>query len=177
MNYEENFVEAIENGRIVRVTEGYAKRESLFILKKHEQLPAIPLKKKKEDEGRPLFDDFRKPLRFKENDLAKDMVDNFHWILLEKRKVKGITRKQLASALGESENSIKLMENGVIPFGNYVLVNKLEKFYGISLRKGVVNFQESARKLVEEKKEKTNKNDYSEEIKAVTGDEIDLDQL
>jgi len=179
MDYGENFVEAIENGRIVRVTESYAKREGLFILKKHEQPKVSAVKRNKDEEGRPLFDDFRKPLRFKENDLAKDMVDNFHWILLEKRKVRGITRKQLANALGESENSIKLMENGVIPFGNYVLVNKLEKFYNISLRKGSVNYQESARKLVEEKpqEQKKEKNDYSEEIKAVTGDEIDLDEL
>jgi ribosome-binding protein aMBF1 (putative translation factor) len=173
MTYEGNFVEAIENGKIVRVTEGYAKREGLFILRKQEPLNIVPQKKNKEEEGRPLFDDFRKPLRFKENDLAKDMIDNFHWILLEKRKVKGITRKQLANALGENENSIKLMENGVIPSGNYVLVNKLEKFYGISLRKGAVNYQESARKLVENKK---NTEGYSEEIRAVSGDEIDLEE-
>lgn len=176
MGFNDGFVDAIENGKIVRVTESYAKREGLFILRKHEQVNVAPVKRNKDEEGRPLFDDFRKPLRFKENDLGKDMADNFHWILLEKRKLKGITRKQLASLLGESENSIKLMENGVIPFGNYVLVNKLEKFYGISLRKGVVNYQESARKLVEDKK-KTDIEKIKSEVsgeESISGDEIDI---
>jgi len=172
MGYDDSFVDAIESGRIVRVTEGYAKREGLFILRKHESVIATPVKKNKDEEGRPLFDDFRKPLRFKENDVAKDMVSNFHWMLIEKRKARNMTRKQLANALGESENSIKLMENGVIPFGNYVLVNKLEKFYGISLRKGSINYQESARGLLEGKKESPR----GEPGKSndVSGNEIDI---
>jgi len=147
----------------------------LFILRKHELVNAAPVKKNKDEEGRPLFDDFRKPLRYKENDLGKDMVDNFHWVLLEKRRGKGLSRKQVASALGENENSVKLMENGVIPFGNYVLVSKLEKFYGVNLRK-YGNYQVSARKVAEEKA-KEDMNNIKREVEGkddVTGDDVDL---
>lgn len=146
-----NYVDAIEEGKIVRVSEEYAKKENLFILKKVE--PATPelsqslpgWKKRERDEKRALFDDFRKPLRYTKDPILSELIDNFHWTLLEKRKSKNITRKQLAQSLNVSEADIKIIENGVLPSRDFVLINKLEKFYGINLRKGNINYQDSFR--------------------------------
>lgn len=144
-------VDAIEEGKIVRVTEEYAKREGLFILKKveTENQPQQSSKKDRfKDEKRPLFDDYRKSLHASKDPLLSELTDNFHWTLLEKRKVKNLTRKQVAQSLGVPEVEIKMVENGVLPSRDLVLINKLEKFYGINLRKGSINYQDSFRSKV-----------------------------
>ncbi len=146
-------VEAIEEGRIVKVTEDYARREGLLILRRSSGAPAaLTPMEKKEEEGRKNkgfigMEDLRKPLKSKESELQKELVENFHWMLVEKRKAKGLTRKKLGESIGESELNIKMIENGVLPMSNFVLVNKLESFYGISLRKNKVASVPSNRPL------------------------------
>ena len=138
---EESFVDAIEEGRIVKVSEYYAKREGLLILRKSAQISAqsTPAQKKDEEQrnnrGFIGMEDLRKPLGSRGSDLLKELVENFHWILVRKRKDKMITRKKLASEVGESELSIRMIESGVLPANNFVLVNKLESYYGVTLRK------------------------------------------
>lgn len=63
-----------------------------------------------------------------------DLVDNFHWIIMRVRRVKGLTQGQLAERIGESESSIKMAEQGVVPEG-YVLLDKLERFLRVKLIK------------------------------------------
>lgn len=134
-------VDAIEEGKIVRVPEDYARREGLLILRKSGVPAASPASKDKKDEetrknkGFIGMDDLRKPLSTKNNELLKELVENFHWVLMEKRKARGLTRKKVAESIGESELNLKIIENGVLPMNNFILVNKLESFYGISLRK------------------------------------------
>ena len=88
------------------------------------------------------------------------MQNNFHWVLLSKRKQKGWTRKQLAQTLYVSEEDLKLIENGVLPKDDFVLISKLEGFYKISLRKDGQNFfksssmSEEVDKIAEEKVER-----------------------
>lgn len=146
-------VDAIEEGRIVKVTEDYARREGLLILRKSFSVVSEPtVVQKKEEEARRNrgfigMDDLRKPLKSKENELQKELVENFHWMLVEKRKVRGLTRKKLADSIGESETNVKMIENGVLPVNNFILVNKLESFYGISLRKNKIASVPSDRPL------------------------------
>lgn len=137
-------VDAIEDGRIVKVPEDYARREGLLILRKHVQIPTSPLGiKEKRDEGARRnkgfigMDDLRKPLR-KDSEILNELVDNFHWILIQKRKGRGLTRKKVAEEIGETEVNLKMLENGVLPMNNFILINKLETYYGISLRKNKV---------------------------------------
>jgi len=183
-------VDAIENGKIVRVDEEYAKEEGLFILKKVEPLipPSQPQKKDRfRDEKRPLFDDYRKSIHASADPLLSELKDNFHWDLLEKRRIKNITRKQLAQAIGSSEVEIKMIENGVLPSRDFVLISKLEKFYGINLRKSGVNYQDSFRSKTSEGKP-IHRKDYSGMIEKsreaaanpsalVSGSDIDIDIL
>ena len=137
---ENVLVDAIEGGKIVKVSEDYAKREGLLILRKAS--PVIEQSKlpRKEDENRRNkgfigMDDLRKPLSSKNNELLKELVENFHWILVQKRKARGLARKKVADAIGETELSVKMIENGVLPMNNFILVNKLESYYGVNLRK------------------------------------------
>ncbi len=158
-------VEAIEDGRLVRVSEEYAKKEGLFILKRpmiqsYQQRSAISTPKisyqdKLEMEyGRRRksvldLDRYRRPLNAKKEGVYFDLIDNFHWEIQKARKIRGLSRKQISSTLGESEEDIKMIENGVLPRGNYVLLNKMEKHFGLKLRRGDVDFNKSMRDYVE----------------------------
>lgn len=61
-----------------------------------------------------------------------DLVDNFHWMIMRVRRVKGLTQAQLAERINEPEAAIKMAEQGVIPEG-YALVDKLEHFLRIKI--------------------------------------------
>jgi len=63
-----------------------------------------------------------------------DLVDNFHWIIMRVRRVKGLTQGQLAERISEPEAAIKMAEQGVVPEG-YGLIDKLERFLGVRLIK------------------------------------------
>ena len=138
---EDGFVDAIEEGKIVKVSEDYARREGLLVLRKsfstlNEQKDS-PKKEESIVKSKSFtgMDDFRRPLSSKANELMKELVENFHWILSGKRKERGLTRKKVADDVGEREENIKIIENGVLPADNFVLVNKLEGYYGIDLKK------------------------------------------
>lgn len=63
-----------------------------------------------------------------------DLVDKFHWIIMRVRRVKGLTQKQLAEMIGESEAAIKMAEQGVVP-GGYGLMDKIERSLKVRLIK------------------------------------------
>lgn len=165
----DDFVEAIEDGRIVKVSERYAKQEGLMILRRQEKFE--PDKSKdpgqinqyvaKEDPVRrrgrePLnLDRYRKPLDYKKNNIVADLKDNFHWEISKARKVRMLTRKQLADVLQTSEEAIKMIENGILPANDFVLVSKLEKYFGFNLRKSGMDYNKPAlqQALGTEKKE------------------------
>ena len=136
-------VDAIEDGRIVRVSEDYAKREGLLILRKPIEEVKQTISGRREDSVRKNkgfigMEDLRKPLSTKNNEILRELIENFHWTLVQKRKGRLLTRKKVAEALGESEVNIKMIENGVLPANNFILINKLESYYGISLRKNKI---------------------------------------
>ena len=123
-------VEAIEEGRIVKVTEEYAQREGLLVLRKHRLQIQEKQQKKKEEENLPELQDLRKAQYYKGNQVLSELIDNFQWHIIKKRRALGLTRKRLAEKLGETEHTIKLMENGVLPREDFVIVNKLQNFFG-----------------------------------------------
>ena len=137
-------VDAIEDGKIVRVNEEYAQREGLLIVKKPEpsalDSPSIQrqmkLTPRLRGERKSYFDieKYRRPWHDK-NDMIANLDDNFRWILSSKRKQLNISRKQLAQSINASEEDLKLLENGVLPHNDYVLISKLENYLKVSLRK------------------------------------------
>src|SRR3989338_772069 len=151
-----SYVEAIENGRIVKVSEAYAKREGLLVLRKSREVVVAPrdLHKKyeRQDGKRPLdLDKFRKPLVSKKDDIVSELIENFQWEISRIRKLRGITRKQFALAMQVDEEDIKMIENGVLPRNDFVLISKIENTLGISLRKSDREFKERMIKEVEER--------------------------
>src|SRR3989344_831404 len=87
---DETYVEAIEEGKIVRVSEKYAKREGLLILRKAsiETERKNQAKKIEDLDKRIGFEELRKPLKWKENKVIKELVENFHWQISLARKKK-----------------------------------------------------------------------------------------
>ncbi len=142
-------VEAIDDGRIVRVPEDYAVREGLLILRRPQISDPVSQTRPVERSERMSsgIDTLRKPLKYKQNDIVGSLVENFQWVIGQRRRQKGMTRKQVAVALGCSEHSIKLLENGILPAENYVVINRLEKLFGVTLRRDGQNYQDSMKDL------------------------------
>ncbi len=148
MDLSEVLVDAIHEGKIVKVPQSFALREGMLILKKSEpqvvktvsQSEIEKNKMKQLTEGRLGFDDFRRPLDWRKKQVVQDLVDNYHWIVARERKAKNMTRKQLGNSVGVSENEIKLIENGTYPFRDYVLINKIQSALGINLRRDDKDF-------------------------------------
>ena len=141
---KERMVDALEDGKIVRVSESYALREGLIVLRRQQDAEppsASTIAARRVDDVKIApFETLRKPLPKHKNAVISSLVDNFHWIILEKRRSKHLTRKQFADALGASEHEIKLIENGVLPSDDYILISKAEKYLGVNLRKDGSSF-------------------------------------
>lgn len=76
-----------------------------------------------------------------------NLIDFFHWEVMKNRRRKGLTQKQLAETLGESEVAISMIEKAKLPEGAERIIRKLEQFLQIRLRK----FSE-VEKILEERK-------------------------
>ncbi len=145
--FNDNFVEAIEEGKIVRVTKDYAKKEGLLIIKRQISKKK-ETKDKKEEEERITLEDLRKPLNWKKNQVVSELLENFHWLISKKRKERNLTRRQLSKEINESKNNIKLVENGILPKNDFIIINKIQSFLNINLRKDKKDFVQSPRSLI-----------------------------
>ncbi len=164
---QSDLVDAIEEGRIVKVPESYAKREGLTILRKQLIASQSMQKKQKQEEHYLSFDDFRKPLKQKSQVLS-ELAENFHWEIKKKRRELGITRGKLANDIGEPEHALRLMENGIIQKDDFVIINKLQDYFKINLRKDKANFTQSPRAMIQQKSEikpEEQKREIMQEIK------------
>ncbi len=65
----------------------------------------------------------------------RDLVDNFHWVVLRARRLRKITHEQLAKEIGEPESVLKMIEAGILPDNEVPVINKLENFFKIKLIK------------------------------------------
>jgi ribosome-binding protein aMBF1 (putative translation factor) len=64
-----------------------------------------------------------------------DLVDNFNWTIQRIRRSRKITREEFSKGIGESEATIRMVESGILPNNDYKIINKIEGYLGISLRK------------------------------------------
>jgi len=148
-----SFVEAIEEGKIVRVPLEYARREGLLIVKKLDDTPLSPslpssspltrsfvrsspapfTSERLARKGILQFDSYRRSLR--QDDNTASLQENFHWELQRQRKMRGMTRKQVAQAVSLTEEAIKQLELGIIG-KDFVALHALESYYHINVRRG-----------------------------------------
>ena len=64
-----------------------------------------------------------------------ELMDNFHWILMRARRRKCLTRSQLSEKIKEPESAIAALEKGLIPPNSERLINKLENYLSVNVRK------------------------------------------
>lgn len=128
-------VEALRDGGIVKVTEQEAKEEGLIILRRPViQQTYIPPSRApgKSAEAR---ENMRHSIIDLKNNVRGDLIENFHWTISKGRRLKNLTRHQLANLLNVSEEQIIAIENGKLPKDDYILISKLESYLAIKLRK------------------------------------------
>ncbi len=189
-------VDAIYEGRIVQVSERVALLEGLPILRRKEiSFLGDPTKQavmkeanRKERTKTDRMDTFRRPLKSLKNNVLASLIDNFHWQIAAKRKEFNLTRRQLGERLGISEGEVKMIENGVLPKDDYVVISKLEQLFGISLKKEGVKAPDSAfltasklekkeSSFVEKSRERLRVKETSESkpAEALTGSDVEID--
>jgi ribosome-binding protein aMBF1 (putative translation factor) len=64
-----------------------------------------------------------------------DLIPNFHWTIQRIRRARKISREEFAKGIGEPESTVRMVEQGLLPEDNYKIINKIEGFLKISLRK------------------------------------------
>jgi ribosome-binding protein aMBF1 (putative translation factor) len=160
VEFFEDYVEAIREGEIVRVPERVAKEEDLFVLRK-----VVKLERESHVLERDRMQDVKKKdsrlerwrggnLSFRKNNVAEDLIDNFHWEIMKIRRRKNLTRGQLAERINISEDELKFVELGELPKDDFVLINKIENYLGISLRREKIKEGVSLHELQKIKEEK-----------------------
>jgi ribosome-binding protein aMBF1 (putative translation factor) len=180
-------VEAIFEGKIVRVSEEYANREGLLIVKRPQAEPAqakAPPWQYEKNYGRKVVsvEKLRKPIGYYKNNVVKELIENFQWEILHARKVKNITRKQLANAVGINEEMMKMIENGILPEDNFIIINKVQDYLHINLRRDGKSFSPSVVPKTTPKFEpkplpKTEPKFLPEEAQELSGEDTDLFDL
>jgi len=97
------------------------KREDIDLKKKELELAQIMEKNARE-----------KSISIKQKD---ELIENFHWEIMRQRRKRGISQKQLGEEIGESEVSIKMAERAILPKDYFNLIEKLENYFKIPLKK------------------------------------------
>lgn len=129
---ESLLVEAIEGGKIVLVPKDYAIKENLVIVKKRQS--DLPFAAYPDDAQKVSAETvFKETPYYLKNDLMSELKDNFHWELQKQRKLRNLTRRQLSKLSSIEERDIAELEAGNTPT-NFIILSKLEAFYGINLR-------------------------------------------
>jgi len=182
-NEGERLVEAIEQGKIVKVTETYARKEGLPILRKpritqiQENVPKIPEKRRERDEeqkNRLSYNLSKRPLNWRKNQIFNELIDNFHWQISKARKNIGLTRKQLAQLVNEKEETIKMLEYGTLAVNDFVLINKVQDVLGINLRKDKLNLNQSIHDMIKTDTQEQTEEKIDSEVENIKGDDIQI---
>jgi len=200
---EVKLLDAIYQNDMVKICERCALTEPVPIIKKpttsqlresekrytvYQRLKVLSGQKKEEKPTKSILDELRKldedpNLEKPEPEKESDLVDNFHWEITRNRRNKGLSQRQLAWALGESETAIKMLEKGELPEEPEKLIRKLEQFLQIKLRERTEQeLEEEKRKLESREKfkikhlEEPNSEETKEPIKPLISD-LELEEL
>jgi ribosome-binding protein aMBF1 (putative translation factor) len=188
---EKPMVEVIEEGRITKVPEIYALREGLPILRRikvekkivEDVADMMPISRRSTSDTLNrgmVVDNFRRH-DWKENQVLLELVENFHWMIRSERRKRGLSRIQFAKQIGEKDEYIRMLENGVLPTKDFVLINKVQDALKINLRKDNVDYSKTAHDLISDTQEKNRlkgeekkKRAEREELKGIYGEESEI---
>lgn len=72
-------------------------------------------------------------LKYMQPERRADLVDNYHWAILNARRARRISQQALAEAIAEPEISVKLVERGILPDNYIPFMKKIQSYLGITL--------------------------------------------
>jgi ribosome-binding protein aMBF1 (putative translation factor) len=141
--------DSIYEGKMASLCERCAIIENIPIIKKpstnqlkdSENKPPTKRFQQKEQQEKTFFinDELNQLEQNPERELPEEnklnLIEHYHWEIMKNRRRKGLTQKQLATALGESEIAIQMIEKNKPPENTERLINKLEQFFQMRLRK------------------------------------------
>ena len=168
---EVRLIDAIYENEIVKICERCAIVEGIPIIKKpttsqlkdsersssvYERLKRISGLKKDEEKHESILDQLRQleehpELEEPEEKKPFNLIDNFHWQVMRARRNRGLSPKQLAWMIGESETAIKMIEKQELPEDAEKLIRKLEQFFQIKIRERTLDELEEEEKKRKEK--------------------------
>jgi len=150
---EVKLLDAVYENDMVKICEKCSITESLPIIRKpttsqlkdsekaysvYQRLERLGGDKTEEKKRESVLDQMRKLDENPQLELPEkksfNLVDNFNWEVARARRNKGLSQRQLAWALGESESAIKMLEKGDLPEGSEKLIRKLEQFFQVKIR-------------------------------------------
>ncbi len=103
-----------------------------------------------------------------------NLVNHFYWQIMQNRRRKGLSQKQLAEALSESEVAIEMIEKSKFPENAEILIKKLEQFFQIRLRKPT---HEELMRIETEKVEPILLDEYGRELETIPEPEIEEPEI
>jgi ribosome-binding protein aMBF1 (putative translation factor) len=71
---------------------------------------------------------------------VSQVVDNFHWIIMRKRRSLRLTRAEFAEKIFEPLVVVEILESGKLPKDYFLLLRKIENFLGTTLLKSSERF-------------------------------------
>lgn len=95
-----------------------------------------------------------------------NLINNFHWHIQMSRRRKKITSSQLSQAIGESEELIKMIEQGQLPDDVNKIIRKIEQYLGINLEKTKFEAEQNRIKSIKQPSRVINFN--QESLKEIT---------
>ena len=81
-----------------------------------------------------------------------DLVENFHWIVMRRRRMRKLNQEQFAKAIFEPVIVIEHLEKKMLPKDYTNLIKKIQSFLGINLFKGQEGFSFDPTTLASESK-------------------------
>lgn len=164
----------IENVPIIKKPDEYQLKESEKGVGVYERLKKISgIKDEKESEDIFFADDRLKELeRNPRLELPEkkslDLIEHFHWEIMNNRRRKGLSHKQLSEAINEPDIYLEMLEKGAIPENSERIIRKLEQFFQIRLRK----INETEILLKKPEKKPVLLDEYGNELKLIPEPEI-----
>ena len=73
--------------------------------------------------------------QIKKSEVPKELVDNFHWIIMRRRRSMGLSHAQFAEKIHEPEVIVSSLEKGVLPKEYHSLLKKVESVLSVRLFK------------------------------------------
>jgi len=156
---DDKLVEAIEEGRIVKVPEFYAKQEGLAIIRKptisqlQEDAPPIPPMQLQKSEPKSPYDYRKAASNWRDKQVTSELIENWNWKIRIDRRKKGLSRGQFAKLLNVNEETIKMLEYGALPSADFVLINKIQGILKLNLRKDKKDYSQGVKELMVPPKE------------------------